>query len=225
MLLERFPISNEDAFIDARLLASVAERLPAEALIGVELRAVEFAAVELRGEAFPAEELLDGRLIKIKRSILEPGDRAFTFPLLMNSLSSSFAELLYDSAPCRRSAILASMPLASMLDPPVTGIAEPVIVTESDLLRSAAEMIMAADPRIRNTAIAVFIVPHLHATWINCGLNTISTFLFQSLNRLYRPQSQYAPSISILKMAYWPGLEMAVHGPDGGDHVVEYGFL
>ncbi len=66
--------------------------MPAEALIGVELRAVEFAAIELRSEVFRADELLDGRLIKIKRSSLEPGDRAFTFPLLMNSPSSSFAE-------------------------------------------------------------------------------------------------------------------------------------
>ena len=164
MLRERFPISNEDAFVDARLLSSEAERFPAEALSGVEFRAVEFAGVKLRSELFWSEELLEGRLIDTKRSSLEPGERALTFPLLMNSPSSSFAELLYDSALCLSSAILASMPLASMLSPPVTGIAEPVIVTESDLLRSTAEMIMAADPRIRNTAIADLMIPHLHAT-------------------------------------------------------------
>ena len=163
MLLERFPISNEDAFVEARLLSSEDVRLPGEALRGVEFVAVGLRAVEFRSELFWSEELLEGRLIDRERSSLEPGERALTFPLLMNSPSSSFAELLYDSAPCRSSAILSSMPLASMLDPPVTGIAEPVIVTESDLLGSTAEMIMAADPRIRNTAIAVFIVPHLHA--------------------------------------------------------------
>lgn len=163
MLLEMFPISKGISSFGSRLLLFEAERLPEEASSGVELREVELASVELRGEAFPAEELLDGRLINIKRSSLEPGDRAFTLPLLMNSPSSSFAELLYDSGPCRSSAILASMPLASILDPPVTGMAEPVIVTESDLLRSTAEMIMAADPRMRNMAIVAFIVPHLHA--------------------------------------------------------------
>ena len=139
MLRERFPISNEDAFVDARLLSSEAERFPAEALSGVEFRAVEFAGVKLRSELFWSEELLEGRLIDTKRSSLEPGERALTFPLLMNSPSSSFAELLYDSAPCLNSAILSSMPLASMLSPPVTGFAEPVMVTESQLARLKAE--------------------------------------------------------------------------------------
>ena len=139
MLRERFPISNKVAFVDARLLSSEAARLPAEALSGVEFRAVELASVELRSELFWSEELLEGRLIDTKRSSLEPGERAFTFPLLMNSPSSSFAELLYDSAPCLSSAILASMPLASMLSPPVIGFAEPVMVTESQLARLKAE--------------------------------------------------------------------------------------
>ena len=139
MLRERFPISNGDAFVDARLLSSEGERLPAEALSGVELRAVEFAAVKLRSELFWSEELLEGRFIDTKLSSLAPGERALTFPLLMNSPSSSFAELLYDSAPCLSSAILASMPLASMLSPPVTGFAVPVMVTESQLARLKAE--------------------------------------------------------------------------------------
>ncbi len=139
MLRERFPISNEVALVDARLLSSEAERFPAEALSGVEFRAVEFAAVELRSELFWSEELLEGRLMDTKLSSLAPGERALTFPLLMNSPSSSFAELLNDSAPCLSSAILASMPLASMLSPPVTGFAEPVMVTESQLARLKAE--------------------------------------------------------------------------------------